>query len=356
MKKLSILLISIITLMLLPMRSFAGDSVKVTIPIITNEPMTLQMTPENSNINPEVSEINTGTLNHFDINIPEPGDYWYKIKQVVGSENGKIYDEAVYNVYISVFYADDVLSYVISAGINENKDKPINIEFENIEEKDLLNPVIDKCVKEGKTWVKDKDSSQGEVLSYKLNGNVPLVYKALTSYEYTFTDKPSKGLKYLDDMKLVLKNDSTDKNEDVTSKATITNESGVIKAVFSDIKEVNPTPERGDYMEVTYSMKIEDASIKKDLVNVANLEFGGQTSVEDKAITRVSDEEGDDLKPLDDDKKDNKDKNGGSGGKSDSGSGAKTGDTIRLILFIAGGLILLTLLIVALSKNKKSNL
>ena len=123
MKKLALLMFGL--LMLLPYRALAYDEVEVEIPVTTNESCVIQMSGD---FNEEQTIDGSGA---FIVPVSHPGTYNCRIQQIPGDEEGKIYDEQVYNVLIFVETADDKLQASIILSADGEPEKLAELAFEN---------------------------------------------------------------------------------------------------------------------------------------------------------------------------------------------------------------------------------
>ena len=123
----------LLLMMAMPILAFAAEIATAEIPFtIKNAPGTVIIEAVQDAPLPEQTELEGVSEGKFEIPFSQPGDYYYKIYQKPGTQQGVTYDSTVYSVCISVFVKEDGEMYTVAAvNIEGSSQKAEGIEFEN---------------------------------------------------------------------------------------------------------------------------------------------------------------------------------------------------------------------------------
>ena len=133
-KKLITMILLLLLLLAIPIQVFAVEAATAEISFtVKNAPGTVVMEAVNGAPLPEQTVFKGVSAGKFEISFTEPGDYYYKVYQNPGTEQGVTYDSTVYTVFISVFLDENGVLYSVTAvNIEQSAQKAEDIEFENI--------------------------------------------------------------------------------------------------------------------------------------------------------------------------------------------------------------------------------
>ena len=127
------MLFLLLLLLILPIQTFAVESVTVQIPfLIENASSTVVIEAVDGAPLPEKTQLTDVFAGTFEMAYSQPGDYSYTIYQKPGAEPDVTYDSAIYHIVVSVFVNEDGTLYAaIAVGMEGNPSKPGSIVFTN---------------------------------------------------------------------------------------------------------------------------------------------------------------------------------------------------------------------------------
>lgn len=129
MKKiLSLLITALLILCSLTVPVFADGPVEAVIPVIVTDECKVELRGISDNTN-GYCETGSGSKNiEFRLSFDEPGEYRYELRQVKDG-TADIYDETIYDIWVSVLYEDGVMRAGVTGGIHNTDDKPDEFKF-----------------------------------------------------------------------------------------------------------------------------------------------------------------------------------------------------------------------------------
>lgn len=133
-KKYCIVLVLLLLLMVtMPFTAFAMEGITVRIPFsVEKAPGTIVIKAIDDAPIPVMTEFTNVTEGEFEIDFTEPGDYYYSIRQLVGTAQSITYDETVYTALVSVFADENGELYaVLTVSAAGHSHKPERIVFTN---------------------------------------------------------------------------------------------------------------------------------------------------------------------------------------------------------------------------------
>lgn len=132
-KKLISMILLLLLVLALPLQSSAEGAVTAEIPFtVNNAPGTVIIEAVDGAPLPKQTEFEGVSTGKFEFSFTKPGEYYYKVYQKSGTEQGVTYDSTVYSVCIAVFSNNDGSLYSVTAvNVEESSQKAEIVEFEN---------------------------------------------------------------------------------------------------------------------------------------------------------------------------------------------------------------------------------
>lgn len=129
MKQTGLILFIICLLLGITVKVSASDTVDARIEVSATDACSvcLEGVSENTEGYREIKMV-TGQAAYV-ISYTEPGEYVYELKQVKDSA-GEIYDDTVYQVFVTVVYDKGVMTAVVTGAVKGTDDKPERFEFQ----------------------------------------------------------------------------------------------------------------------------------------------------------------------------------------------------------------------------------
>ena len=132
-KKLISMILLLLLMLAMPFQVFAEGTATAEIPFaVKNASGTVIIEAVDGAPLPKQTEFEGVIEGKFEFSFTKPGEYYYKVYQKSGTEQGVTYDSTVYSVCIAVFSNNDGSLYSITAvNVEDSSQKAEIAEFEN---------------------------------------------------------------------------------------------------------------------------------------------------------------------------------------------------------------------------------
>ena len=132
-KKLISMILLLLLVLAMPFQAFAEGAATAEIPFaVKNASGTVVIESVDSAPLPKQTEFEGVSTGKFELSFTRPGEYYYKVYQKSGTEQGVTYDSTVYSVCIAVFSNNDGSLYSVTAvNVEYSSQKAEIAEFEN---------------------------------------------------------------------------------------------------------------------------------------------------------------------------------------------------------------------------------